>query len=572
MRKKRSFAERFFPWKNGKNSENAAEEQLQSIEMEEIPPPERPKDEIKVQAGRQLTQAWQKWRGDAATLWLTVFGGENGCKLHLDPSTLEPEGSRLSDQLEKVAEKYLQAWEKAAKETAAEPGALCKVYMSADRMAAWLFLFPPFSPQDKISLEALNEAVRKSGVTTGIDQAAIDYVFQNQPYFELVPLACGTMPVEGADGTIRELYPRQTEDEIKTDESGAVDYHMKNYIQAVQKGDIICDILPPTEGTPGMRVDGQAVKPHPVKPAKVLLGANTAFTDDKQHVIAKMDGHLEYSHSTFSVRSILDVAGDVNYETGNIEYHGDVHIHGNVCEGFSVRAAGSVIIDGAVESAHVEAGGDVIVAGGILGDNRALIKSRSSVRAKYLENCVVYAGEGVYADCAIASQIGCDNSIVITTGRGTVIGGTLTAGKLVKAHIVGSKSGKKTRIILGVLPYTEQEGAAGEAELEEIHQELEKLEEEIRRLERQSGRADASAQLGKANLRKSVLTMKEERALKSKQRLESAKPDLKLCRFECSVVYPITKLTIQEYVHYFEDMKNSCIATLDLQSGEIKFH
>ena len=86
--------------------------------------------------------------------------------------------------------------------------------------------------------------------------------------------------------------------------------------------------------------------------------------------------------------------------------------------GFSVHTTGTVTVDGAVEGAIVEAGGDIIITKGVLGDNSAMIKSGRTVRAAYLENCVVYAGTAILADCAINAQLYSDGAIRIVSGRG----------------------------------------------------------------------------------------------------------------------------------------------------------
>lgn len=62
-------------------------------------------------------------------------------------------------------------------------------------------------------------------------------------------------------------------------------------------------------------------------------------------LIATMDGHLEYSNGAFYVRPVLEIRGDVDYSTGNIDFIGDVQIAGDVRENFSVRATGSITVD-----------------------------------------------------------------------------------------------------------------------------------------------------------------------------------------------------------------------------------
>jgi hypothetical protein len=258
------------------------------------------------------------------------------------------------------------------------------------------------------------------------------------------------------------------------------------------------------------------------------------------------------------VRPLLDIPGDVDYSTGNIDYRGDVHIHGDVRENFFVRATGTVTVDGTVEAANVEAGGDLIVSSGVMGDNRATIKSGGSVRVKYLESCVVYASQSVYADCIMSAQVNSDDSISVTSGRGTIIGGNLTAARLIKARMIGSQSGMKTNLTLGVLPYSRERQRNAKSSLESIRQEMDELTKELNYLEEQQDLGAMDEKLAKARLRKSVLTMKENQLQKRLDEEETVRPDLTKCRLECDMIFPGTSLKIEDDTWRATQSRKSC--------------
>lgn len=149
--------------------------------------------------------------------------------------------------------------------------------------------------------------------------------------------------------------------------------------------------------------------------------------------MATLDGHLQYRNGVFHVQPLYNVFGNVDYGVGNIDFPGDVHITGDVKNGFIVQAKGNIVIDGMVEGAVIDAGGDIIIRKGVLGDGRAVIKSQRSVNAQFLENCVVYAKDSVIASSILTANVYSDDQIVVRTGRGTIIGGKLTAGNLISA-------------------------------------------------------------------------------------------------------------------------------------------
>ena len=80
----------------------------------------------------------------------------------------------------------------------------------------------------------------------------------------------------------------------------------------------------------------------------------------------------------------------MDFSTGDINFLGDVCIHGDICSGFTVRAIGNITVGGVVEACTVEAGGDLVVSGGVQGDNQAVIRAQRNIFAKFIENSCVY--------------------------------------------------------------------------------------------------------------------------------------------------------------------------------------
>lgn len=534
---------------------------------QEEPEPEQPQTEIHVLEGA-LYNVWRAWRGELSPPVLSL-NGPDARPLPLDEQALLRERVRLTAQLEQDAQKRLRALEEAAARGVGLK-ADCRCYVSNDGMVAWLFLFPPSASELKLQFDCIAEAMQAGNINAGIDSTAVTALFEQRRYFELTPFALGTPPVQGKNGQIIELYPREVTPEVKLMDDGTADYRAVNYVQRIQKGDAICEIVPPVEGKAGMRVDGVPVEPRPVKAARIPAGSNTTVSEDGLHLLASRDGHLEYTGTNFQVKPVLEIAGDVDYSTGNIDFLGDVHICGDVRENFTVHATGTVTVDGLVEAACVDAGGDILISCGVLGDNRALLKSRGNIRARYMESCVAYAGKCVYTDCIIGSQIYADDMIEVTTGRGTIIGGTLTAARAVKARMIGSQAGRTTEIRLGEYPYIQEQLRNSEADLKAIYQEMEELQKELFYLQMQQGMEGATERLAKNQLRRSVLAMKEEQITKRRAKTESMVPELSKCRLECGIVYPVTMLIVQQAVRRFDSVKHHCIAAYDIDVGEIK--
>ncbi|WP_312943124.1 FapA family protein, partial [Oscillibacter sp.] len=410
---------------------------------------------------------------------------------------------------------------------------MAQVVLSEDGMAAWLLLLPPSGKGKRLTVADGQALLREARVTFGVDQRALFSVFTKKPYFSLCPVARGTFPIEGKDGWTKEHFPRDFSRFTGNEEGGTVDYRAQACVQVIEKGAVICDIYPPTEGVAGTRVDGVSVPPKAVNPAPVLAGNYTALSEDGTKLLADMDGFLDFRDGKFHVKNILNITSDVDYSTGNIDFRGDVTIQGDVREQFSVKATGSISISGMVEAASVEAGGDVMISAGVSGNNQAIIRGKN-VRARHLENCTVHA-ECVESDYILTSRIFCSDSVVAAGSRGSIIGGQVVAVNHIKANSIGSQSGRSTEITLGVQPEIREELHANRKELSALRDKAAELLKRAmylkRRLEEQ-GHEDrrSTAEIQAAHDSLVQMTEREKTLLARQQELTEALSQLHRCR------------------------------------------
>ena len=111
-----------------------------------------------------------------------------------------------------------------------------------------------------------------------------------------------------------------------------VDYMSLNFIRNVSKGEPICRIFAPTDGVPGRTVLDRELTAVDGKKASAPVGRNTELSEDGSELLASMTGHVEFSGRSFQVKPVLEIAGNVDYSTGNINFTGDVTIRGDVVE------------------------------------------------------------------------------------------------------------------------------------------------------------------------------------------------------------------------------------------------
>lgn len=454
---------------------------------------------------------------------------------------LQKEREKAEEEARKRAQKDAEEGKAPAKKQEIPPiemDALPIVHITDDRLEAWLLVFPPVGRGGELDRDMLDNALKKREVSFGLDTELLESLPDNQDrYFRLFRIAKGQPVSHGVDGYIEDFYERVVKKEFSENDHGKVDYFHLNLVQNIEKGNVICQAVPPVEGVPGRTVQDKEINCRNGKAASLPKGPNTEISEDGAKLLASISGRLEFNNSKFQVKSVLEIDGNVDFSTGNIDFVGDVHIRGDVSSGFSVKALGDITIDGVVEAAEVEAGGDLIVSKGISGDLRGVIRGHHDVYAKYMESCSVHCKGNIQADCIVNCDVYCDGKVYARSGRGTIIGGRVRAAQEVSSKIVGSRSESITQIYLGGQP-------CANYEKEFLALTLAKLEDEMERVERQPDSPAKEKRMAKIRLDLSVGKMKINRFDKELKKLKEKIQEQGGSRLKCDVAYPGLSLNI----------------------------
>jgi uncharacterized protein (DUF342 family) len=282
---------------------------------------------------------------------------------------------------------------------------------------------------------------------------------------------------------------------------------------------------------PGVTVLGQPISPEPGKDIIVNPGKNTHLSSDGLELISDVDGYLYRDKGFICVGQLYIVKGNVDFHSGDIDYHGDVLIRGSVLPDFKIKAGGSVTIEGDVEAADVIAkAGNVRIRGGIFGKGKAHIQAPKGIlETRFCQDCRLEAGRTLKVDKYIR------NCSIVT--------GTLEM-KGVGAHICGSDVHFRERISVNkmgtenggknTLYYVDENIDGVEEKMHQMEKSLEALnikvnqeEAEIARLRVQVPRAKAGS--GLASRLQEVLTsykMNKRTQTLLEKRLESLKEQM----------------------------------------------
>lgn len=564
--------------------------EAEQVSQEEIV--EAVRKSIEITGGSLIYSLWNVWKeameneeeteettGDWYSESLEVYLEVSEEGMPLTDQELEAERQRVLNSLQtKVKQHPLSSKKKKKSDDAEEEeeerldvDAEAIIYVSKNRMAAWAFILPPYGEGKVLSKSRLEKALEESSVREGIDAEALDRIIEERPYFRLVLIALGTPAVPGKDGYVIENFAKEREKSFAMDDRGKLDYKTQNSIQGVREGEVLCQIIAPTPGTDGVNIQGDVLKAKAGKEAKVLVGRNTELNEEKTQLVAKMDGQLKFQAGRFNVDPQLDVSGDVNYDVGNIDFYGDVRITGDVREGFTVRSAGSVVVDGLVEAATIEADGDVIIQNGIAGDERAVIKAGGTVKAAYMESCTVYAGKEVHANNIIGSNIYCDEKIIVKSGRGTIIGGKHVAGKKIEANTIGCRAERPTELVVGETPNIRKKKEDLQESIEKSGKELEEMDRTIKYLAGAAGNnAQKRQKMEELLLHRTILVDQHERAQKELEEVLQGGGSGAKGRIIADTVYPPTQIRIRDYTYIVQDEVGN--ANIHVEENEIVLH
>ncbi|MGC6173013.1 DUF342 domain-containing protein [Lacrimispora sp. 38-1] len=407
--------------------------------------------------------------------------------LRVNEDLLDVERRQFAMKMKTLSNIYKKNAETIA-EPAGEPepkAAQPQLLISRDCMAAWVYVIPPLNGGPDITEENLRSLLAQDHIKTGILDETVKSIAKEHIYDQVLLIARGVLARNGIDGSIKDHFERVVQLEFEEDENGSVDYKNLNNIQAVKEGEIICEITTAVPGENGMTIEGQ-VYPCTVKgtPIAAPAGRNTQLTEDGTLLISQKTGHVTFSNGKFQVDPLLKINGNIDNSTGNVDYDGDIFISGDVRNGFSVKATGGIDIRGSVEGAEISAQGPITIASGMSGNGKGTLTSESYIKCRYLEHCTVKAEGNVYAESIINSKIQSGEDIVVTSGIGVIIGGSLLAGSNINANIIGSKVRRLiTELIIANVPKNVEESSRLTREMEQLHHNLSEIRKNINYLE-----------------------------------------------------------------------------------------
>lgn len=364
-----------------------------------------------------------------------------------------------------------------------------RVQVMKDSMEAYLFIEPPWGGGNWPTKEDALKALNSEKIVFGLLEAEIDQAIvlkETRP----VLVARGKEPVPGVDAVFKFYFKtglESAERKYRENNQGRIDFRDIQTVESVTAGTVIAEKIRATEGEPGINVCGQPVSPAPGKDSQIKLGRNVAWDRDNLKIIAGIAGEPTLTGMMINVYPVHEVAGDVNFKTGNLLFVGNIVITGNVDGGFRVEAEGDVTIYGVIEAAEVRAGGNLTIYGGVSGMDKSVISCAGNLSAKYIEHAAVNcAGDIFVKEGIMYCRVNAAQKVTVEGGKGLIVGGVVRAGEEISAKIIGSRFGTATELEVGVKPEVKTEFQELEVMIREHKLNLEKTEKALESLDKLS--------------------------------------------------------------------------------------
>jgi len=371
------------------------------------------------------------------------------------------------------------------------------VEVADDAMSA-VMRFEPDPDGVEITSDICAGAAQEAGLAINpeLQQRVQDFLaalrLQGGRPFEAV-VAAGVPPTHGEDGWI-EFYtgfdPRpkkkkrsalDAEDDAaegdapahkakdpqgEADEPVRVDHHERSAFLLVRQGDVLGKVHLPTEGAPGETVRGKTIAARTGKPAPLALD-ESIVQNDEHELVAQVDGVLHYDGKKLRVLTELVIDEYVDFNTGNVDFPGDVKVRKGVRDCFTVHADGELRVEGLVEAAHVSADRDMHLLGGMAARHKGSIRVGRDLHARYLDGVTAHVGRNLRVDKEIND---CTIDVVgaIESPNAAIVGGAVYACRGAEVAVLGQDDAR-TFIAVGQSKELSDITEDAERVLEKVH-------------------------------------------------------------------------------------------------------
>jgi len=431
--------------------------------------------------------------------------------------------------------------------------------------------------KESLPTDVMFEYLRQHQIKFGIVEQLVSVICKNPILYinQPIEIARGIVPVQGENARIEwVIYQEDELNKPKLMEDGRVDYYSVNSIINIRKGELIAKKVPSTKGIDGKTVRNTTILAKPGKDIHLRVGKNVVLNETKDKVYSAIDGQL-LIQDKINVMPVYEVNGDVDFSVGNIDFIGSVKVRGDVLDGFKIHASGDINIYGHVEAAEIISGGNIEIQQGVIGHNKSKIKAAKNVKALFIKDGNVFAGENVRVIQSIMqSEVLAGSEVICEGTKGLIVGGRVNAGKRVVGSIIGNQLATSTIIEVGMNPLLREELNKLQIDRRGYYQSLDKVNKALHLIEKllltMGSLPPDKKKLQIDLLNQQLLNQKKIKDLDSREKeIEAEMNNVENSSIEIrNTIYPGVKIMIGKYKKFIKDKQS--MVKFFLEKGEIK--
>ena len=342
-----------------------------------------------------------------------------------------------------------------------------KLEISRDFMGAFLSKTEQFD--ENITLTGIKEALFDKGIVLGIvnDEMIEGFIRSSGFKTKSFRVAKGVVPIQGKDAEVEFFFNIDYLKAGGLTKDGTIDFKDRGEIPHVEEGTVLAEKIPMVASQNGHNIYGDEIETLPGNDVALKIGKGAKLSEDGVKILAGVKGFPKYALSGHVfVHQEYIAEGDVDYETGHINYNGNVTVKGRIKAGFKVK--GNDISAVELDGGGVTADGNVTIAGGI---NEGKIYARGNVVAKFIhQSQIICMGDVIVEKEIVDSDVECSG--ICAAENGKFISSRITAKKGVKAKHIGTEMAEPNSIKVGVDAFTEKELEKNKAQADRLKKQI----------------------------------------------------------------------------------------------------
>lgn len=342
-----------------------------------------------------------------------------------------------------------------------------KLQIAEDYMAAFMSKTDYFD--ENVAVNDIKEALFDKGIVLGVvaDEMIQGFVKSSGFKTKAFRVAKGVVPIDGKDARVEFFFNTDYLKAGGMTQDGTIDFKERGEIPHVEEGTVLAEKIPMVEARSGHNIYGDEIPTMPGRDLPLKYGKGTKLSEDGFKVLAAVKGFPKYGLSGhIFVYDVYTTPGDVDYETGHVQYDGNVDVKGRVKSGFKVIGNDVSVIE--LDGGVVDAQGNVTVSGGI---NEGTIYARGNVYAKFIHNSTVSCmGDVVVQKEIVDSTIENSGRCVVESGK--LISSVVTSKMGIQAKNIGTEMAGPSKVQVGYDIFTEKELATNQEKIDKVRKQI----------------------------------------------------------------------------------------------------